>query len=237
MAKIILKKLWTARRPWPPKSPPVFRPGLVFTKAEIISSLIRVERHWKIDFLKFISNSPVNLSFLLILNSNDKYLCTLPHPIPDQFGQNLYRPSVFGPVWRKNRTLWGSKYDMDYSPTSNPASTPRRERGGGGGGGGRLCQRYAFRSFSKRHECRFWNIPNAPNSLFRVVLNVPGKSALVWISLLINYFQGQSVVLRSRQTLIDLVHDACVSSCQQNCYFSRTQWTFLDKLLNSLLDY
>ena len=126
----------------------------------------------------------------------------------------------------QNRTLWGSKYDMDYSPTSNPASTPRRERGGEGGGG-----------FAKRHECRFWNIPNAPISLFRVVLNVPGKSALVWISLLINYFQGQSVVLRNRQTLIDLVHDACVSSCQQNCHFSRTQWTFLHKLWNSLLDY
>ena len=54
----------------------------------------------------------MNLSFLLILNSNDKYLSTLPYPIPDQFGQNLYRPTVFGPVWRKNRTLWGSKYDM-----------------------------------------------------------------------------------------------------------------------------
>ena len=115
-----------------------------------------------------------------------------------------------------------------------------------GVGGGRLCQRYALHSFcqryalhsfSKRHECRFWNIPNAPISLFRVVLNVAGKSASVWISLIINYFQGQSVFLRSRQTLIDLVNDACVPSCQQNCYFSRTQWTFLDKLWNSLLDY
>ena len=132
-----------------------------------------------------------------------------------KFGQNLYRPSVFGPVWRKNRTLWGSKYDMDYSPTSNPASTPRRERGVGGGG--------VFGGFAKRHGCRFWNIPNAPISLFRVVLNVAGKSASVWISLIINYFQGQSVFLRSRQTLIDLVNDACVPSCQQNCYFSRTQ--------------
>ena len=130
-------------------------------------------------------------------------------------------------------TIW----IIPLPPTPHP---PRGKSGGGGGGvagGWAALPKVRISFIFKRHECRFWNIPNAPISLFRVVLNVPGKSALVWISLLINYFQGQSVVLRNRQTLIDLVNDACVSSCQQNCYFSRTQWTFLDKLWNSLLDY
>ena len=143
-----------------------------------------------------------------------------------KFGQNLCRASVFWTGMTQKPYPLGQQIRYGLFPYLQPRIQPEKRAGGG-----RLCQRYAFRSFSKRHECRFWNIPNAPISLFRVVLNVPGKS--VWI----NYFQGQSVFLRSRQTLIDLVNDACVSSWQQNCYFSRTQWTFLDKLWNSLLDY
>ena len=77
----------------PLKSIPVFRPGL---QVEIMLSLLRLEREQNNSSNSFLIRIFFFLSFLLIWNSNDKDVCTLPqfpqkpYPIPVQNGQRLY---------------------------------------------------------------------------------------------------------------------------------------------------
>ena len=75
----------------------------MFTKTEIISSLLRLERRQK-DFLKFILNSHTSCGVISYSFGTIRQICSYATVAPSK------TIPVFRPKRRKNPTLWGGTY-------------------------------------------------------------------------------------------------------------------------------